>query len=1531
MPLMKLSKALLVSLAMLLGFTRAGALTAGFTVTPTSGCAPLLLTFTNTTVPMAGTTFAWAFGTSSGTSTLPNPSVYLTDPGTHIITLTATNGGATSTYTMSVTVYPQPTVNFTASDTTVCPNTPITFTSTTLGGVPGAVTCTWNWGDGGGATGSPATHSYGAPGNYTVSLYATNSMGCQNSLVKPAHIHVSVPPHAAFASSGGCNPPVAVTFTSTGTVSAPPATYAWTYGDGGTGVGSPSTHTYASTGGYSVKLVVTDANGCVDSAVATVPVATMTPSFTGPDSVCVYSTATFPNTSSPFSTCLWNYGDGGTSSGATGSHSWSAPGTYIVTLTTYNHPCTTSVTRPIVVMPGPTVDFAINPIDPCPAPVSVTYTGSSSAAGTTYNWVFGPPTGAAIGNPVTYTYPTNGIKTVTMIATNPANGCRDTVVKKDTIYNLWYEADASPRCGCVPLTVGFFGSAWTSEPPAMGVHPYPKAIASYSWNFGDGSTPGTGATPSHTYTAVGIYIATVTVTTENGCTTTDTVRIEVGKPPVVTFSVPPVRVCYSAHAGIVFTPHIVDGPVDHWHWIWGDGTENYIYDTTVPPYPVTHTFVHPGVFTVTLIPTWRCCEGDPYVSTVVIIIDSPMAVMEDSIYCSPRTRVKFWNNSWGDDTHLWIFGDGITSTADDPVHDYPSVGTYTVALATYNAASGCRDTVRRVIVLAGPVPNFVASATNICKGGSVILTSTTTSPAEVDSFRWYMDGWTTIPGATNPTYTRSFGPLDTGFHSFTLVIRNINGCRDTFTRTNYIHVAGPAVGFTFTPSIGCVPLSVSFTDASTAVSTTTIVSHFWRFGDGATGTGSTTSHTYVTPGIYTIRHIVTDSRGCSDSTTHTVTATKPVAAFTATPTSTCVGTPIPFTITSPSISTVATAFWDFGDGSTSTSLTPVHSYSAPGWYTVQLVITDVNGCTDDTIRTSFIYISKPHAQFKMSDSISVCPPLVVNFTNLSSGAVSYNWDLGDGSSSVLVNPTNMYLSPGLYNVVLVVTDGLGCKDTAQRPVTIYGYAGAFTFTPDHGCVPQLVHFTAALSNVPYITWDFSDGVTSSVSFTDTISHWYTVPGMYVPKLILTDNTGCQSSSTGDTIFIDQITPKFTSFPSPVCVGVPFNLIDSSTTLWDPINTWEWTFDGTTSTTASPSHTFFAPGSYPVTLKVKNSWGCEATTAGNIVVEPPPVVTANADTVVCVGDPATLYANGALTYTWQPPATLSCTTCNPTSATPTVETTYTVTGTDARGCIDTAAVTVRLRTHTTSRAWGDTAVCKGVSVQLFDTGGTSYLWLPPTGLNSNTISNPIANPHETTLYTVIAQLGSCVPDTQHVLLTIWPLPEVDAGPNQRVLAGSTAQLQATGKNMAWWEWWPGETLSCTDCLNPVASMTTTTTYFIDVKSEHGCPAQDSVTITLYCDNSMVFIPNAFTPNGDGQNDIFYPRGAGLKVIKTLRIYNRWGELLFSREGIQLNDESNGWDGSYKGNPAHTDVYVYIIEAICYTGDEVFIKGDVTILK
>ena len=92
-----------------------------------------------------------------------------------------------------------------------------------------------------------------------------------------------------------------------------------------------------------------------------------------------------------------------------------------------------------------------------------------------------------------------------------------------------------------------------------------------------------------------------------------------------------------------------------------------------------------------------------------------------------------------------------------------------------------------------------------------------------------------------------------------------------------------------------------------------------------------------------------------------------------------------------------------------------------------------------------------------------------------------------------------------------------------------------------------------------------------------------------------------------------------------------------------------------------------------------------------------------------------------------------------------------------------------------------------------------------------------------------------------------------------------------------------------------------------------------------------MPTVFTPNGDGENDVFYPRGTGITIIKSFRIYNRWGELLFERANINVNDASNAWDGSYQGGAPKADVFVYVIDAVCSTGQPVMIKGDVTIIR
>jgi gliding motility-associated-like protein len=157
------------------------------------------------------------------------------------------------------------------------------------------------------------------------------------------------------------------------------------------------------------------------------------------------------------------------------------------------------------------------------------------------------------------------------------------------------------------------------------------------------------------------------------------------------------------------------------------------------------------------------------------------------------------------------------------------------------------------------------------------------------------------------------------------------------------------------------------------------------------------------------------------------------------------------------------------------------------------------------------------------------------------------------------------------------------------------------------------------------------------------------------------------------------------------------------------------------------------------------------------------------------------------------------------------------------------------------------------------------------------------------------------------------------------------LNATGQRIATFAWSPLSTLSCETCSNPIASPKLTTTYTVVATSGYGCKARDEVTVHVVCDKSQLFIPNSFSPNKDGMNDVFYPRGVGLKKITSFRVYNRWGSVIFERNNIALNDASAGWDGTYKGADLPPDIFVYVIDGVCESGEPLTWKGDVTLLR
>ena len=204
---------------------------------------------------------------------------------------------------------------------------------------------------------------------------------------------------------------------------------------------------------------------------------------------------------------------------------------------------------------------------------------------------------------------------------------------------------------------------------------------------------------------------------------------------------------------------------------------------------------------------------------------------------------------------------------------------------------------------------------------------------------------------------------------------------------------------------------------------------------------------------------------------------------------------------------------------------------------------------------------------------------------------------------------------------------------------------------------------------------------------------------------------------------------------------------------------------------------------------------------------------------------------------------------------------------------------------------------------------------------------------TTTYTVTGtDSAHCFTDSKNVTITVLPVPTVQAGPDVTGSAGTPATIPITNSgDVVSWSWTPPNGLSCDTCPDPMASPANSTQYTVTVRNAAGCTAQDTVTVFITCNNGNIFLPNTFSPNGDGMNDVFYPRGKGISLVKSLRIFNRWGQLVFERDNFPINDRSAGWDGTYGGQKLSPDAYIYLCDVICENNAEIQLKGDVTLLR
>jgi gliding motility-associated-like protein len=1601
----------LFSLFILCAFSVNAQIKADFNSSATAGCAPLVVKYADSS---SGNPTSWKWDLGNGTtSVLQNPSVVYFEPGTYTVKLIIKNSFGVDSITRDqyITVYSAPVINFNASSSTGCFPLKTQFSDLSLPGSGVLNSWKWDFGDGNFSDEENPQHVYNSTGNFNVSLRAVNNFGCVTSKTITSFIKINTGVKADFSNSTSksCNAPATIDFTGKSTgVGA--LNYFWNFGDDSTSTAINPSHTYNSSGSYTVSLIVTNTTGCTDTLIKPnlITIGATKADFSIPEIVCEGAPVILKNTSSPLpSSANWNFSDGTFSDSINAIKVFNKAGEYVITMVSNNGACKDSVTKNIKVVAKPVIAFSASDSVSCSVPLTVNFKNTSSGISSrktavttstnTYYWDFGDGNSSNNESP-SHTYSAEGSYTVKLFVTN-AGGCTDSLVKKNyirikipvvTINNL-------PQRGCGPLLHKFTSIVNSID-----------SITGYHWDFGDGNSSDS-ITPTHIYNTPGKYTVTLTYKTEGGCSASITIPngIVVGSKPQTKFTADQTNIC--AVEKINFTDQSVGNP-DEWVWFFGDGGGSTKQN---PSYQYNDT----GYFSVTLISLNNGCP-DTLTIPKMVHVNPPVANFSFVTTCTVPRQIIFTDNSLGADYWNWNFGDGITSTEKNPTHSYATPGTYTVSLTVTNQSTGCSETKTQVIKIIREKADFTSSDAEICRNSTVTFSTSNINAANINLYTWKFGDGASVSDSVNSIthkYTKASA------YNVTLFIKDINGCIDSITKPLAVQVDGPTAVFRSSVPGICLNSSVNFIDSSYSDGTHPIQQWQWNWGDGSKDNlnSGPFNHTYSAPGNYAVSLIVTDSKGCADTIkkTDAIVVSKPIAAFT-TDTLSCTSKPININNSSSGPGLIYN--WNFGDGTTSNQINPVHLYSAEGNYTISLSIKDQYGCTSSASTTNYVTIANPAASFTLSDSVGTCPPLVVNFVNTSENYTKWSWDFGDGTTSSERNPNHFYSQAGVFNAVLTITGSGGCISQKTRQIKVDGPSGTFSYTNMLGCAPLQTGFKAQTKKNTSFVWDFNDGTTISTKDSNVV-HTYNTPGKYLPKMILQDEKGCQVGvKGGDSITVLGVTASFKHNGALVCDSTPVTFVSTSITN-DAIVNYVWNFgDGTTSSDPVPLHSYHQPGSYSTSLEVitqrgckdsvhnpqavkvnaspqisiaasagacvpavmnftgillnpdtsKVSWkwdfangntsteqkpagqnylspgnfsvkaigyssnGCNDTATKTVEIYPLPNLSISADTVVCSGSSQALDVTGAQTYAWSPANYLSCTNCASPVSKPGSAIKYHVKGTSDKGCVSVDSVSLIVKfPFKLSLSKADT-LCFGQSVQLKASGTETYSWTPASGLNNSLIATPTATPNSTTTYQVIgSDSKGCFKDTGYVPVKVYPIPTVNAGGDKNISVGREVQIvPQISKDVTNVTWTPSTGIisnneSSSITVKPLQSIE----YTIRVKNEGGCSAEDKVSVYVLCNNSNVFVPNTFSPNGDGANDIFYPRGSGIFKIQNLKVFNRWGEIVFEKSNFNPNDASAGWDGTFKGKPLPPDVFIYILQVVCDNNTALTFKGNIALIK
>ncbi len=1118
------------------------AIVADFDWDPDPGCKNQTVQFNNLSTGTI-TGYSWMFtGGSPATSTAQNPVVTWANAGTFTVKLTVAGTGGPVIKTKTITIIAAPVANFTSSVV----GTTVTFINTTTGG--GNMSYNWDFGDGNSSTDPNPVYTYDIGGTYSVILTATNSCGTSTRT-----INVNTAPTADFSAipTAGCVP-LDVQFNNLSTSNA--LTYLWQFQGGSPQVSTQINPdvTYLSPGTYSVTLTAINTIG--NNVLTKVNYITVGAQPTTGFNFSVNGlTVNFTNTSTNATTYLWDFGDGNTSTLSNPTHTYSVGGSYSVSLTATNVCGDVTLIKTVGLLAAPQANFSATPTSGC-ASLSVQFTNQSTGAATTYNWEFqgGNPATSSVANP-TVLYSTPGVYSVTLTAGNSAG--------TNTFVQTNYITVASPPTAAFTNTTAGATVTFTNTTASVAG----GGNNTYSWNFGDNSTS-TLVNPVHTYASDGTY--TVVLSASNTCgTSTSTKTVVITTPPTANFTGANISGCPGLMTQFTNTSS-ANATSFAWQFPGGTPTSSTATNPLV-------TYNTPGVYSVILTATNSAGSNTITRTNYITVNSTPNAGFSST---SNGFVATFTNSSTNASTYSWNFGDGNTSTLTNPVHTYTADGTYTVVLTATNAC-GTTTSTKTVVIVTPPAAGFTANNTLGC--APLLVQFTNTSSSNATTFAWEFPGGNP---STSSAPNVSVVYNTPGSYSVTLTAGNTAGTT-TVSQMNLVTVTTvPNAGFT------------SVTNGSTATftnSSTNANSYSWNFGDGNTSTLPSPSHTYAGDGTYTVVLTATNFCGTTTYTQNVVIITEPDAGFTANITTGCA----PLTVQFMDLSSDNTTAWAWtfpgGSPSSSTAQNPTVVYEQPGTYDVTLSASTTAGNSIYS-QTGFITVlTTPSVSFSGTTSGNT-----VAFTNTSTGASSYSWSFGDGSTSTEANPVHTYMEDGIYSVILTATNICGSVSQNQLITIVTPPTASFTTDQTAGCGPLTVHFTnTASTNATAFAWTFENGTPASSSEASPISVW-DLPGVYLVTMIASNSAGSDTAYTNITVNALP-TAQFTYQTAGLSAVMNNGSINAGSYLWD-------FGDGTTGTDQNPVHNYSTVGNYTVILAATNACGTVYYTAVITISGTPPI-------------------------------------------------------------------------------------------------------------------------------------------------------------------------------------------------------------------------------------------------------------------------------------------------------------------------------------